>query len=301
MLQWIFAFLPLSLVLSGANAQELKLAGAEFAAYTKSDLLQYTGTSVDYYEVGGFVTIPIVSEDSADILVNQVRYRQLNTGLNHSELYALDRVQQNYYQITWALNWIHSFNREWLLVTSVTPTLASDLERKLSWDDLLMQAALLLRRKAGTNWKYGVGLSYNTGFGRPLLMPIAELSYRKLPWTVSALVPVSVQAMYHSPNDAWRAGLLVSLEGSYFHLGIGDLLPGSPAALRHAEYTRVNMGPVLDIRLRGPVRLELTGGVATQRALRFVNEDATLADLKAAAGPFFKATLAYVIKLPGAE
>ena len=295
------AALILSIVFLSARsyAQELKLAGIEFAGYPKSGLLEYPGTTIDYTEFGAFITIPLVSKDTANILVNEIRYRQLNTGLNNSDLYVADRVKQKYYQISWAFNWIHTFNKKWLLLTSATPTLASDLERNLGWDDFLVQAAVLLRRTSHPHWKYGFGVSYNTGFGRPLLMPIAELSYRKLPWSFSALLPASVKAMYQRPKDNWRVGASIALDGSYFKLDIGDELPGNTVPIAHAQYTRVNIGPVIDIRIRGPIRLELTGGIATNRVLSFVNSDATVADLKATTGPFGKATLAYVIKLPG--
>lgn len=280
-----------------SNAQELKLAGFEGAGYPQSSLLEFPGTTIDYTEFGAFITIPLVSKDTANILVNEIRYRQLNTGLNNSDLYAADRVEQNYYQISWAFNWIHTFNKKWLLLSSATPTLASDLERTLSWDDFLVQAAVLLRRTSHPHWKYGVGVSYNTGFGRPLFMPIAELSYRKLPWSFSALLPASVMAMYQRPKDNWRVGASVALDGSYFKLGIGDVLPGNTAPITHAQYTRINLGPIIDLRIRGPIRLQISGGIATNRILRFVNADATVADLKATTGPFGKATLAYVIKL----
>ncbi|MFZ1332575.1 MAG: hypothetical protein WAR83_10305, partial [Flavobacteriales bacterium] len=106
-----------------SSAQELKLAGFDAAGYPQSSLLEFPGTTIDYTEFGAFITIPLVSKDTANILVNEIRYRQLNTGLNNSDLYAADRVEQNYYQISWAFNWIHTFNKKWLLLSSATPTL----------------------------------------------------------------------------------------------------------------------------------------------------------------------------------
>ena len=281
-------------------AQEIKLFGISHARYSASALNDYPDTDIDYVETGGFLTIPLISKDSSDIFVNLLSYKQLNAGLNNSVLYDTKRVEQDYHVASYTLNWIHRFGKKWLMLTSVNPTLSSDLEEKISGDDFLVLGALMLRRTAHPVWKWGIGISYNTGFGRPLLMPVAELSYRKMPFSFSALLPVSVTALYHRPSDRLRMGVQAALDGSYFNLGVPDVIPGQTAPVDKVEYSRINIGPVVDIRVVGNFRMELAGGVSTNRLLRFVNADDGLIDLTATTGPFLRAGIAYVIKLPEA-
>ncbi len=285
---------------SGLSGQELKLAGADYSQYSASALNDFPETDIDYLETGGFLNIPVVSKDTRDIFLNMLRYKRLDAGLNNSVLYDAERVEQRYHVASYTLNWIHRFNKKWLLITSVNPILSSDLEEKISTDDVLVLGALMLRRTANPVWKWGIGISYNTGFGRPLLMPVAELSYRKLPFSFNALVPVSVTALYHRPSDRLRMGMQAALDGSYFNLGVPDVIPGQTNPVDKVEYSRINMGPVVDIRVVGNLRVELAGGISTNRLLRFVNTDETLADLTANTGPFFRAAISYVIKLPEA-
>ncbi len=140
-------------------SQDLKLAGVEFFSYPKSKIENGTGNEeVSFNEYSAFVNIPIKFTNNKTMTINSLRYSTIQTTLYNSPFVNAGEVEKSLYKLSYSLIVVQKLNNDWTIIAGLTPTLASDFERKFSLDDLILHWNALVSKQISLDFLIGGGL-----------------------------------------------------------------------------------------------------------------------------------------------
>jgi hypothetical protein len=92
---------------------------------------------------------------------------------------------------------VRRIDRRWMLITTVTPGIASDLEQALEWKDWIFMGSIQVRRQVRRTLSWGAGLAYANYFGQPQVLPVLSLNWRdEGKWSLEALLPSKAGVWY---------------------------------------------------------------------------------------------------------
>lgn len=285
------------LVAGQAVGQSMKLAGIDYATYRQVAVKgSNTGQELAFREFGVFVTVPVIARKSRLLLLNGLRYAQLNATIYNSPIFGLVEAKQTVHTIMYSLSVIKPLSTKWTLALGVIPTLASDFVKPLSGDDFRMQAMALARYQLSEGFGLGGGVAYSTRFGTQVLLPVVALSYQKKSFSLNTVLPASLTAYFQSKNERVKGGLRIRTAGSFIH--IGEQFTAAPN-IDKLSYSRINIGPALEWKVVGPLVLELAAGITTRRRFDFINTDKTVLSADPQAGPFLNIGLSIAPRSKG--
>lgn len=107
-----------------------------------------------------------------------------------------------------------------------------------------MQASVIASKRANRYLEYGFGLSYNTRFGRQIVVPLALMNYKKDNWSINIVLPAFVAGFYHMKNS--KLGFAVSILGNTYNYKESATIP---VDLDKVGYTRITFGPQYEVKL----------------------------------------------------
>lgn len=275
-----------SLILAAglSYGQSIKLAGIEYANYPKVAVKgSQTGQELAFREFGTYINVPIIAKKSRMIFVNGFRYFQLNTTTYNSPIYSQPEVKQTFHTIIYSLNVVKPLSPKWTMILGVLPTISSDFTKGLTSDDFLIQALALAHYKLREGFEVGGGLAYNTRFGRQILLPIIQVNYQKRLFHLNAILPTNLNAYFRTPNERLKAGLRIRTIGSF--ININDQII-SNNTIDKLSYTRINVGPLVEWKLAGPLVMELAGGITARRKFDFSTAEKNTVSFDSESGPF---------------
>lgn len=281
-----------ALLCGSLMAQNLELFGLQTSIYPKQTV---TGGAEDgeigYKEFIGHFTIPQIFNNYQTIVTHTLQYGHL---LTETEI-MLDGVRHtneaNYHTIVYRLNLNQKLDDKWRLNIGIAPSLASDFEDNLSREDLLLQANAMLIRLKSKTFTYGFGLAVSTRFGRKLIIPIASLSFKSPKRNISIVLPNKVSIMYNTTNKNVYYGFAAVLNGALFNVHNSNEEVNN--IVDEAGYSRLNVGPAVEFRLKGELYLKASGGFSTARKLEFISENEDILDRTPDNGPFFNIGISY--------
>ena len=104
------------------------------------------------------------------------------TTINYNQDYPFNTEEiDNFYSISYGLSYAYPLKKKWNLIARVNPTIASNLEGKLTSEDFLLNGALLASKNWGTFKKGSTltfGLAYAAISGRPGVFPFINFKQR---------------------------------------------------------------------------------------------------------------------------
>ena len=135
------------------NAQEnFKLAGFGSVFYPQAEIKDNAqNSSIAIIEHAAFINIPFVLKNKKTIIINGLGYSWLEINGENTPT-IIDQGKQLhaiYYQMIIA----HKINEKWSLIANLKPTLATDFEEKLSFDDFVLQGGILTTRRINKEFK----------------------------------------------------------------------------------------------------------------------------------------------------
>jgi hypothetical protein len=163
------------------------------------------------------------------------------------------------YDLRLSLIDVLNFGDRWMLITSVTPAIASDLEQPLSSRDFIFMAGLQVRNQVRSTLSWGVGLASGLYFGLPQLVPVLSLDWRPNgKWSLNALLP-SEASVWYAASSRVNVGLQGRLDANFYNLQVEDDVPEdeTPVSDPKARFLSVSFGPVLGVTLTDGASLQL--------------------------------------------
>lgn len=266
-----------------AAAQDVRLASVEYAAYSATKVENNSKNEVSASEFGAFLNIPVILKDKRTLFFTSLRYASVTPAIHFEDSAKTSKTLQKF---ALGLTVIHKWNNKFTITLNLTPTLASDFAGRLSGDDFLMQGSALFSDKFSNTITAGAGLAYTTQFGNPRLLPVLQFQYRQNRQSLIAVLPSFINYFYSiTANDKLRIGARFGPNGGNYNISGNDF--STPAALSQFQYTRINIGPVINYQLAKYIQAEAFGGLSARRRYRFEDVYKTEYDFDARSGPFF--------------
>lgn len=258
-------------------SQEFTLGGINYSYYPSVGIKEANSNrKVLLEEKEIFANIPLQFYDGKLTLINGFKFGILSPEIENN---TLQNDERDLYHIGYSLSLIRAFDTNWLAIAILSPSISSDLKRTGPSNDfskeLLFQGSLLLQKTVHDNYKYGLGASYTTKFGSPLLLPLAQFSYKKGSLNFDALIPAKIELYYDFLPEKFTAGIQVAVDGSEYEI-LDTINDPSIDAIR---FSRINFGPKLEYRLTGPLHLSLSTGLTTNRKFEFILDNGNSADV----------------------
>lgn len=222
--------------------------------YGKSDFKNNAKGNLKFHEFRGSLQMAFPIKKKKRYVLQRFDF----TSLNIESSIESDSVKTagDFYSYAYSIGLIEVLKRNWKLIGILTPTLASDFENKLSHEDFILQAAATATKRVNKYWEYGFGLSYNTRFGRPILIPIAIVNYKKEHWSLNTVLPAYVAGFYQMKNS--KIGMSLSVFGNNYNNRDASLVP---VDLDKIVYSRLTFGPQYELKLYKALYLNLYTGV----------------------------------------
>lgn len=288
------SLLGLSFTLS-TQAQDFELFKMESSYYPQRSVLE---SSVDgeigFWEWGGELSIPLAFKNKKTVLIHKFGYSSLN--IEVSGRYGTIDLEESkdYHSILYELSWVQTLNKQWQLLVSVNPTLASDLDGHLDSEDLLFQARTLAMKTQSKKMKYGYGLAYNTRFGRQIIVPLVMFKYKTPKIEIDAVLPGELSAMWNV-KKRFQYGLEAFLDGGLYNNTSDVQVVNSE--INELGYSRLNMGPAISYKVKDAIKIYVTGGAAVGRRLDFIDAAEETFNRTPDNGPFIKLGLSVQPKI----
>ena len=290
-MQFLINTLSLLLLLSssGLFAQQFQLVGINYSHHAKTRVEDSpTGAELESRVVGAFVRLPVKFKNQKTLLVNTLRYAMVQQISYNSPLFVDAKTIKDQHLISFSPMLIHSLGNKWSILAGFTPTLASDLEEKLSSDDFLLQSFLLASEKLNHKWTLGGGLVYTTQFGDPRFLPAIQLRYLHNRHFVNVLLPSHISYLYRvGEPKKLRLGIRLEMNGGNFNVNNRDYTEVFPNTINKIIYSRTNMGAVVNFQLTETILLEAFGGLGGARKFKLRDESNQVFRANAENGGFF--------------
>lgn len=223
-----------------------------------------------------FANIPLQFQDGKMTLINGFKFGILSPQIENN---TLQNDERDLYHIGYSLSLIKAFDNDWLALAILSPSISSDFKGVDSINDfseqLLFQGSLLFQKTVHDDYKYGFGGLYTSKFGSPLLLPLAQLSYKKDRLTFDALIPAKIGLYYDFSPKKFTAGLQVAVDGGEYE--ILDTI--NNPSIETVRFSQINFGPKLEYRLTGPIHFSLSTGFSTNRKFEFALDNDNSADV----------------------
>lgn len=241
-----------------------KLAGINYTFFPEAKIKDENvpDTKLTFSETKFFFSIPKTYNDKATVMLNGIDYTYV-----HSLVDGDDDRSSNLHKISYSFGLVQQLTEEWKVTSFLIPTLASDFREGIDSDDFIMQAAVSFIRKKSETFTYGLGLSINTRFGEPLLMPLFQLKKKYAKTEVDMILPAYISVLRRS-NKIYYGGALV-VNGGQFNT---HRKQADGTYLERVDYSRVLLGPKVLYRINKFLVAEVYGGAVAGRTYKIKND-----------------------------
>ncbi len=248
-----------SLLAVMANAQGFTLFELNYTRFGNAEVPNSPlNEETSFQELEASLNIPIRLKNDKLILVNGLRYRLVTPDVD------TDIANLNLHFIGYSLQAIKPLNDKLTLIAAIVPALSSDLQDDITNDDFLFTGSAAMRKKVSEQFSYALGIAFTSRFGEPLVLPIVQIKHQKNRFTLNAALPSGVTALWKNKTGNLSYGFSANASGSQYHLS----LPNYDVA----RFTRINLGPSVEYRVKGPLVLMANAGVALRRQFEFIPE-----------------------------
>jgi hypothetical protein len=284
-----FLFILFLIISNQLSAQNFQLAGIGYSNYAKTAITDSpVNQAIEFQELSFFAKLPIKLKNPKTVLLNNFRYGLVQATTYNSPLFLNVKNQKNLHSLSLSMIVKHNLGNHWAIIGGFTPTLAADLEEKLSGDDFLFQGFLLASKKQNDQWSWGGGLIYTTQFGDPRFLPALQLRYLHNQHFINVLLPSFVNYLYKfKKQEKLRIGFRLATNGGNFNVNNQDFTQVIPNTINKILVSRANMGAVINYQLTKSILFELCGGISAARKYKLVNVNNVTYKYNSEKGGFF--------------
>lgn len=258
------------------------LFSSSFAHYPVADL--GTGkVNVDVLENVANLAFPIKAKKTYVSVRFVHSFFKLKTDFDNQNF----RLNETYQSFELGGGLIKILPKHWRLITTFSPTLASDFKTKIHKDDWIYRSNILATKRANANTSYTFGVLFTTRFGNPLVLPMLGYTHKKNKWTTNILLPAFASVRKQVWNDM-HIGLKMTIESNVYNAHL-KLYNFNNNQINRLAYTRILVGPEVLLPIYKSVYLQFTGGVSLRNV--FETQDQNLNNgisLEAKTRSFFK-------------
>lgn len=240
------------------QAQDIKLLELTYNHYPGAKVKETpNGAEVTYKEFGISMKLPIVVNDQKTILLNALGYSFVNP--EATNLVGAAREDRLHF-ISYSLSLIQVLSEKVKVIVTAKPAISSDLEESISTDDFLFLGSAMINKRVSKSFSWGLGLAYTTRFGKPLALPIVEIRHKKGNFKFVARIPSKIEALWSTKSGKVSYGVKAAVNGSQFNLSSSR---NNPAG--NIRFSRINLGPMVNYQLKGPVFFTAFSGISVNR------------------------------------
>jgi hypothetical protein len=273
------------------NAQEnFKLAGIASALYPKTTFKDNTFTQeYSIIEHAAFINLPYRFKNKKTVLINNFRFSWVDIEGENIPTLGSSQNKEDLYALTYGLSLIHKLNEKWVLVVNLKPTWASDFEEKLSADDFIFQGGLIATKKVNQNFNIGGGIISNMRFGKPTVLPVVSIKYKKGKHHIKALLPFQSSYQFSiDKKEKLKIGLKHNVKGAEFNVSTSNVANPSKFQINKIRYSRINVGATVNYNITKFVRFELYGGYSTMGKYNLIDKSDNLYEFDMTGGSFIQ-------------
>ncbi|MGB0869994.1 MAG: DUF6268 family outer membrane beta-barrel protein [Flavobacteriales bacterium] len=257
------------------------LFSTSYSHYPKSDL---GSGEVNIEELATIMNIAFpVKPKKTYISVRFVHtYFKLNTDFNNPDY----RVKENFQSFEFGGGLIKILPKRWRLVSTFSPTIASDFRNKIHNDDWIFRSNILATKRENINSSFTFGLLITTRFGKPLVLPMLGYAHKKNDWTTHILLP-GFATIRKKLRNKMQVGLKMTINSNVYNADLRHYAFNNDDFNRLA-FTRILLGPELLLPIYKDVYFQMTGGFSFNNI--FDTQDVDLnqgINLNAKTRPFF--------------
>lgn len=229
-----------------------------------SDTTYIDNTEAQLRKLSASMSYPIVLAQGRTVLVNSLSY-QLTEFMYREMEFPLERVHSARYTLLLQ----RQLSRKWSMWGLIAPTLASDLEAKVSLDDFCVQVATVIIRRFSERLSLGLGAAYSTRFGHPIPLPVLAFDWNNgKNLTAKGILPASAELWYRA-TPRLDLGLLLSSDGDNYR-GDPDIYQVVNPELR---YSILTVGTAARIGIYSGLHLTIEGGLIGVHRFEFYDSD----------------------------
>ncbi len=240
--------------------------GMSTVQYAKIQLKNTTvSNDISMAEYQLFLNFVVKLKEKKTYLFNGVDFSTFRFSLDSQTHQSFDK---GLYSLAYKIGIIQVLKNRWQLIGFITPTLASDLKSKLSTEDFVLQSTLMINKRHNEYMEYGFGLSFNTRFGRELLVPVFVFNYKKRNWSSINAFPGFLSGYYHFGNS--KIGLSASIFGNLYNYTDTQT---HNKQIDKVSYSRILLGPKFQTKLYRDIYLKLSLGTVLMNMHEVYNDD----------------------------
>lgn len=255
------------------NAQNIDIIKIEYgflpAAKFKTPpvpVLSDVETQISQFNLA--INYPVVLSEEKTFLVNSVSFEMLNFTFDNVPAQFTYLGQDKLYAISYSLGFLQKINKQWAINLLVKPVLASDLNN-IDGDHIKFQGAGVVNYSINENTQLGLGVAYNSDFGKPQLLPVLKLKYdNHNGFVINTTIPKSIEIIY-SFSNSFDAEIAGDVNGNHYRIGKED----SPAKGNSLKYSTTTLGPTLKYKITKNLNLLLSGGFMLNRIYESFDPD----------------------------
>ena len=270
--------------------QNHQLAGFSYIFYPNSGLKDDArDTKFAFQEYGGFVKIPYRFKNKKTIIVNGLSYACLYGYIsNHSIKYDGDNTEKLQF-LTFQTIVAHKLRDDLNIVFSLRPTIASDFEERLSWDDFIMQGFLFLSKQHSENLSIGLGLANTIRLGKTLVIPIIPFRYTKNKHSLNTMLPLKLDYIYCiDHNEKLKMGFRETVNGGNINITASYNANSTIPEIDKINYSRINLSPVFYYNITKYIQIEILGGISIRRRYNLLDIEGTTHKMYLKEAPFLQ-------------
>jgi len=303
MTKWSYLCL-LALMLSFSNKSHSQIlqdvGGISTTVHNKSnfkDLPSESSLSGNRFQLNTYdawLPIPPFKIGGTSIFSN-LNYRLMDFSFDNETIDDPNRIG-NIQEIKSMIIIRHPISSKWSILGIAMPTLATDLNKSVSFDDLILDGILGVSKKIGSesNLEIGFGVHALHSFGETLITPGISIDYRSTnnKWLAQFYWP-RLNVLYNM-NANTQVGLAGSIDWTRFNLK--NYRGYSGKEIDYAQFSTIHAGLQVHQRLIGGVWLQVQGGMGVlNRYELFDNQQKTVNDFSISNMAYGKAALTYRI------
>lgn len=140
---------------------------------------------------------------------------------------------------------VQDISDHWRVTGLINFGLATDLKKKISWDDGHIHSYLYFSNMASSDLCYGIGAIYTSDFGSPIFLPLLYGYWQPIKQLrFEAFLPKNA-SFWFIPDNNIELGIRSMVNGNRFHLA--EYTPQKKDTYLH--YSVISIGPSFKLRL----------------------------------------------------
>ncbi len=268
-------------------SQSLDIISFRYSAYPIANI-QEAGDSVEIgiQEIEAGINLPFrIGTKMA--LIAGIYYAEVISSSNRAEL------NNDLHFLALNILGSYSFSDQTSLQFLLYPALSSTLTEPIDSDDFQIFGGAVLSRKVNEKITLGVGAVYTPRLGRPLVLPVIRFNYFNDNFSLQTNIPQFIQAQWNTSGRVIY-GMKMALSGSQFQLPDNASIQNND--VEALNFSRVQLGPELEINLKNNIYFTLFGGVVANRTFNFSSDGGSVLQNSIANTGFISANFSFKIK-----